>query len=71
MARKEIIFKDPEFILMCAVNYCINRQTYAPQMLVSEIVNVWDDLQQTTKDFIKKEIKHDYCNQCWKQILDL
>lgn len=69
--KTPITFKDPEFVLMCAVDYCINRHSYAPAMLVDEIVAVWDNLKEPTKTFIKKAIKDNNGLECWNKILEL
>ena len=67
-------FNDPDFVLMCALDWVIGRSTYAPNMLTDEIIHVWDDLKPETKKYIKTRImsnKLDKNNSSLKKILDL
>jgi hypothetical protein len=49
-------FKDPDFVLMCALDYVVGRSTYAPSMIAREIEYVWADLKPETRKYIRRII---------------
>ena len=61
---------DPDFVLMCAFDYCNERSTFAPSILEKEIVTVWNDLKPATRSYIKSHIKHSKSYK-WNQIKEL
>ena len=64
---------ESEFVLMCAVDYVINRHTYAPEMLSNIIIKQWSVISDETKKYIKKAIERNYtnCDPAWHNILKL
>lgn len=65
--------QDSEFVLMCAVDYVINRHTYAPEMLVRIITEQWSEISKETRSYIYTAVKRNYfdCDTSWHKILAL
>jgi len=71
--KTKLQFTDPNFVLMCALDYVINRNKYAPDRLAREIEVHWADISTETKEYIKRLIKKEYysCNHEFHKILEL
>lgn len=71
--KSNLKFTDPEFVLMCALDYVVNRHTYAPSSLAREIEAHWADISDTTKEYIKRTIKREFstCDKSLHKILEL
>lgn len=65
--------QENEFILMCAVDYAINRHTYAPNEMVRILTNYWNEYSVNLKRYIVAEIKnHELtADPVWFKILEL
>ena len=49
--------ENQDSIYFFAFRYVLGRKTYAPSIVREELIKVWDDLQQNTRQLIIKEIK--------------
>lgn len=63
--------QENEFILMCAVDYAINRHTSVPNEAVRILTNYWDEYSDNLKRYIVTEIKnHEFTmDKVWFKIL--
>jgi len=64
---------ENEFILMCAVDYAINRHTSVPMDVVKILTNHWDDYSYGLKSYIVNQIKNHKltADPVWFKILEL
>ncbi len=50
---------DPEIgtILICALRYCVGRQTYMPGLVIDWAKRHWDAIHSNDQNLIKKEVE--------------
>ena len=51
--------EDPETgtILICALRYCVGRQTYMPGLVIDWAKRHWEELKPNDQNPIKKEVE--------------